>query len=417
MQDFRRLDSSELLSFARIIANAYPGLRIASDEDIQKTVERMQKRAEIEPKVDYYGLFRDGQLVGGLSLYTYDMNLLGTCVKAGGIGNLAVDLLRKKEKAARDMMLSTLRLLQEQGMLISLLYSFRPDFYRKMGYGYGAKMNRYVVRPVDLPKGPSKEHVTYLTRDDIVGMQACYTRFFEQTHGMIAKPADDMIRMFDASTVRVVGCRRGNLISGYMVFSFRQDKDGRFLVNDLLIKELVYDAPDDLLELMTFLHAQADQIRKVIVDTQEEFFHFLPEDPRNGSEDLIPSVYHVTNTQGVGLMYRVLDVREVMRLLSSRDFGGQTCKVRLTIEDSFLPENGGSAVVHFDGGLPSVKADSDEWQFEVCLPIAEFTSLLMGAVDFRSLNRYGLGGISDTRYIDTLDRLFRAPGPHCLTAF
>jgi hypothetical protein len=91
--------------------------------------------------------------------------------------------------------------------------------------------------------------------------------------------------------------------------------------------------------------------------------------------------------------------------------------VRLTIEDSFLPENGGSAVVHFDGGLPSVKADSDEWQFEVCLPIAEFTSLLMGAVDFRSLNRYGLGGISDTRYIDTLDRLFRAPGPHCLTAF
>ena len=417
MEGFRKLESQELPAFARIAVNAYPGMRIASDEDIQKYVERMRKHEELDPRIDYYGLFRSSALLGGFCMYNFDMNLLGVRAKAGGIGTLAVDLLHKKEKVARDTVLATLEHFRDGGTNMVLLYPFRPDFYRKMGFGYGTKMNRYSLRPADLPNGRSKEHVVYLGSDDITGIHACYERYFERTHGMMGKPAGEMVRMFDNPQIKVVGCKRDSNITGYMVFSFRQDAHGRFMSNDLLVRELVYDTRADLAELMTFLHSQADQIRKVVIDTQDESFHFLPTDPRDGSDDVIPSVYHVTNAQGVGLMYRVVDVAGIFGILRSHNFGSETCKVRFAVEDSLLPQNNGSTVVHFEAGQPTLKGDCYDWEVGVKMPVAEFSSLLVGAVDFTSLYTYGLADISNEKHLSTIDRLFKAPKPVCLTAF
>jgi hypothetical protein len=146
---------------------------------------------------------------------------------------------------------------------------------------------------------------------------------------------------------------------------------------------------------MAFLHSQADQIRKVIIDTQDESFFFLPVDARDGSMDMIPSVYHVTGTQGVGLMYKVVEVPGAFRLLKDHSFGGKTVKIRITIEDSFTPENSGSVVVHFTDGLPEVKDGTAPWDVEIVMDVAEFSSMLVGAVGFESLYTYGLAEISD----------------------
>jgi predicted acetyltransferase len=418
MDGFRKLEKDEIPSFARIAVNAYPGFRISSEEDIAKYAGRLQRHVEVDPRAYYFGLFRSGSLAGGFCMYDYfTLNLLGTRVKAGGVGNLGVDLTHKKEKVARDIMLATLRHFREKGISMVTLYPFRPDFYRKMGFGYGTTINRYTLRPADLPTGGSKEHVEFLTRDDIEGIHACYMRYFDRTSGMMAKPAAEMATVFDNPQIKVVGCKRDGTVTAYMLFSFKKDTQGRFLVNDLVVRELICDASADLLEMMTFLRSQADQIRKVVIDTQEEYFHYLPVDPRDGSDEMIPSVYHVVGSKGVGMMYKVVDIPGMFHLLGSRNFGDQTCGVKLTIRDSFQPENDGSVIVHFAGGLPTVKSEADGWDVQVTMDVAEFSSLLMGAVDFSSLHRYGLAVVSDEKRIATLDRLFRAPKPVCLTAF
>ncbi|MGE5580882.1 MAG: enhanced intracellular survival protein Eis [Bacillota bacterium] len=418
MDEFRKLGKDEMVSFARIAANAYPGFKISSDEDIQKYAARLEQRAEIDPRVGYYGLYREGTLTGGLCMWDcFKMNLLGVPVKAGGVGNLAVDLTRKKEKVARDMMLHSLRHFREKGAPIVTLYPFRPDFYRKMGFGYGTRIHRYTLNPADLSRGRTKEHIVYLTREDAYGMHECYMRFFSRTHGMMSKAQPEIAVMFDNAPLRVVGCKRDGKVTAYMAFTFRPDTQGRFLVNDILVRELVFDDREDLSEMMAFLHSQADQVRKVIIDTQDDHFFFLPVDPRDGSLDMIPSVYHVTGTQGVGLMYKVVDVPGVFGLLKDRSFGGMTLKVRLTIEDSFQPENSGSIVVHFTEGLPEVADQSAPWDVEITMDVAEFSSMLVGAVGFESLHNYGLADISDVSQIPVVDALFKAPKPICLTAF
>ena len=99
-------------------------------------------------------------------------------------------------------------------------------------------------------------------------------------------------------------------------------------------------------------------------------------------------------------MYRVLDTRKVFQVLREHNFG-QDCRLKLSIRDSFLPENDGSTIVHFEGGKPHLKKD-DDFEVEVRLNVSDFSSLLMGTVRFRRLHRYGLADISDPSYVDTV---------------
>jgi predicted acetyltransferase len=172
-----------------------------------------------------------------------------------------------------------------------------------------------------------------------------------------------------------------------------------------------------LSELLTFLYSQADQVRRIIVNTQDELFHHLLIDPCSSSGGLIPDVYHETNIQGLGIMYRVIDVPGVFERLGERDFGARSCTLRLSVDDSFLPENSGSILLRFkDGYLQST--DDGPHDAKVSLNIADFSSLLVGTVDFRTLVKYGLAKICDATCVDVVHRLFAVDEkPICTTPF
>jgi predicted acetyltransferase len=416
MREIRRLAGDEFLAFARISANAYPGFPIRTEEEVQRMAERSREQDQNQA-VAFYGLFEAGTLLGGMELYDFTMNVHGAQTPAAGVGGVAVDLLHKKEHAARDLIRFFLDAARQKGAALALLYPFRPDFYKQMGFGYGTKMNEYRVRPASLPKGPSKQHIAWLSPDDKPLLLGCYQRCQAQTHGLIQRSEADFARFFASLDRRVVGYRRDGQVQGYLVFGFQQHAQGNFLINDLRVDEFVYETREALAELLTFLRSQADQVRFVIIRTQDEEFHHLLLDPRNDSEALLPSIYHPSNVQGVGLMYRVIDLPGVFARLREHDFGGQTCRLRLAISDSFYPANAGSVVVSFQDGRPSISPE-DASDVEIRLDVAEFSSLLLGVVSFRSLYLYGLAEISDPAYLETINRLFLVPNkPICLTAF
>ncbi len=399
---------------ARVFADAYPGFKVTTEEDRARLAERALHLHEEEPTVQYHGLFRQGRLQGMMCFYDFSMNFLQARIPAGGIGQVAVALPHKKEHVAKEMMLYFLRHYRDRGTPLAALYPFRPDFYRRMGFGYGTKMNQYKVRPSALPRGPSKAQVRYLSEADRKALVACYQRYVANTHGMMEKSEREVKRLF-APQHRILGYEQDGDIQGYLVFTFEQGET--FLLNDIQIKEFIYENLQALSELLTFLHTQDDQIRHIIVNTQDEYFHYLLVDPRNDSQHLIPDVYHETNAQGVGLMYRVLDAPRLFDLLRERDFGGQTCTLELEIADSFLPENAGSLLLSFeDGRVRQVRGRTPD--VHVRLDIAEFSSLLTGSVDFCSLVRYGLAEIRQPEHTATINRIFAVDRkPICTTSF
>lgn len=415
MSEIRVLSTEDFDAFIDITINAYPGMQVVSEEKKERYKQRVLKVHEEDPTVLFYGLFREGRLLGGMRLHDFTMNFLGARIAAGGVGAIAVDLVHKKEHVAKEMMEYFIHHYRERGAPLLLLYPFRPDFYKKMGFGYGTKMNQYRVKPSALPKGPSKAHIRYLGESDKQALLDCYTRFMGKTHGMIEKSPSELDRLMTRPGTQIVGYEADGQVLGYLVFSFAHGEE--WLLNDIYVREFIYESREALSELLTFLHTQADQIRHIIFDTQDEYFHYLLLDPRNALASLIWEVYHESDIQGVGIMYRVIDVPGMFDLLKERDFGGQTCRLKLTIEDSFLPENAGSVFLCFEAGRLQ-RVDVEGCDVEVWMDVAEFSSLLVGTVNFKSLYRYGLVKISDPKYIGIVDRIFAVEDkPICTTPF
>lgn len=413
MSVVKPIPEGDLEKFAEIVANAYPAFPLSSAEEKERFKKNMGETYEATDRC-IYGLYREGQLLGGMIFYDFQINLFSAMRPVAGVGLVAVDLLHKKEKVAKEMIEFFLDHYHAQGVPMTMLYPFRPDFYKKMGYGYGSKVNEYRFSPSSLPRGKSKAHVRFLTAEDKAATIACYNRMAERTHGMTYAHAFRWNNLFSGGS-RIVGYEKDGRIDGYMVYSFEKGKN--FLVNDMVINELFYENREVLSEMTTFLHGQLDQIKQIVLSSHDDTFQHLLFDPRNGTENMINPISHESNIQGVGLMYRIIHMAGIFEAMAERDFGGQSCRVKITLEDTFFPRQAGSTVVHFENGRATV-VDADDYEVEMSLDVSEFSSLLMGVISFRKLFEYNLVEVSDPGYLDLLHRLFFVETkPICITRF
>jgi predicted acetyltransferase len=287
------------------------------------------------------------------------------------------------------------------GASLLLLWPFRPDFYRKMGYGYGRKYNKYSYKPEDLPRG-SKEGVAFMGEDNVDAMLECYNRYVARTHGMIYKKRaffERFIKQF-----KVVGYRNGDRVEGFLGLVFKKLYPDNPLMQNIEVEYMVYENPTALSRLLVFLQTQLDQVNRILFQTFDDDLHYISHDPRNGS----PHIFFINqeaNVQGVGVMYRILDTKRFFENLEDYSFNPESIRVQFNVRDSFVPENDEAITVHFKDGRPCLGEGCD---VEVSLNIEYLSSLMMGVVDFRKLWTYGLVEISDASYVDQLDRLL-----HC----
>ena len=415
----RPLAAEDLDAWLTLLANAYPIMELHTAEARATRVESARQRLDT-PGLRSYGLFEGDALLGGMRLHDFEMTCFETPLLVGGVGMVAVDLAHKKEHVARDLIAFYLRHYRERGAPLAILYPFRPDFYGAMGFGYGPKLNTYRIAPDALPAHGDRARVRFLTADDHGVVVALHNAVASRTHGMIPLTPVYAQNYLTQADQRLVGWfdARGAL-RGYLAFSFDlPDKKRSFLLQDLEIHELIYEESDALLGLLAFLRAQRDQVRAVVLHTLLDGFHYLLSDPRNGPDRPTPNVYHESNVQGVGLMYRLIDVRRFFAALPDHRFGAETLTLRLTIRDSFLPEQDGSVVVRFEQGAAHVERESARADVELTMAVGDASALLMGCVHLRTLYDFGLAQVSDLRQVSRLAALFHVERPPvCLTPF
>ncbi len=411
------LKEEDFIHFVDIVVGAYPG----SMDGLQPTKEQLKAlfmhNQYNDASINYYGLWEDNKLVGGMRLHDFEMNLFSNIIPIGGVGLVAVDLLRKKEKIAKELIAHFFKVFLEKNIHFVALYPFKPDFYKKMGFGYGSKIHQYLVEPTSFPKGSTKRHLIYLTSQDKLKLADCYNRVAAKRHGMFYKTESELSYIFKNPRNYIIAVEREDKIQGYMVFSFNKQSETNFLLNNLVIKEWIYETPEALLELSTFLNSQADQVNRIEWNTQEENVHFFLGDVRNGTNHLIPSVYHASAVSGVGLMYRIINVRGFFEALTAHNFNGQTLTCKLTVKDSLLPENNQQIIIKAIKGNINI-LDNENYDVEMMIDIAELSSLVMGVVTVQELFMLSKVKISDEQYIQALHQLFLVlEKPMCITAF
>ncbi len=409
----RKLAAEELDDFQLIAMKAYPAMLPDNfpAEAQQAWLERMKASNEENPLITYMGCFKDHTLAGGMVYFDFRMTLFDHQVDVGGIGLVCVDLLHKKEHAAKNIVKAFHDHYYEKGVTITALYPFRPDFYAAMGYGLGKKMNRYQFKPSSLPKG-SKNHIVKLGISDLSAIVECFNRYAQKTHGMIQTNEKGMERSIPK--LNVIGYKKDNTLQGFLAFSFKRVTPDNFILHDLIIEELIYENSDALHGLLAYLHTQADQVRNMYFHTQDDFFHYLLFDPRNGGQRIFLTSQE-SNIQGLGIMYRIINVKKLFTDLSSFNFRNQTVKLLLSLKDNFVELNNGKLLLHFENGVCSVKDDLKEFEVEIQMNIKEFSSMFMGVVPFRKLYSLGLAQISDLDYLGIVNQLFATEFPPITT--
>ena len=402
----------------RIVAEAYPSMGVVTNDDRRKMLERFREGVTDRLAIPY-GVFRDNRLLGVFRNWDFVLNVRNHQLPIGGLGMVAVDLTHKKEHVAKDIVEFFIRHYDERGCALVSLWPFRVDFYRDMGFGLGGRMFQYRLKPEYLPAGRGKEHVRYLTAADIPAINECQDRMFERRNGTM-QPSETYLRsqMKWAEALRFVGCEIDGRLDGYLIYRFR--KPGHpvtFMDYDMEVWQIIYHTPEALSELLSFLRSQLDQVGQIFLQIPEDEFYFLLRNPTYATGSKLIPTGHESHIAGVGIMYRVVDVRRLFGQLKDCDFNGVSLRLKLNLTDSFFPKNAGTTVVQFDSGKPHV-VGGDQYDVAIALDIAEFSSLLMGAVRFRSLVTYGLATISDPRHLDKVDRLFAYhERPICYTGF
>ncbi len=421
MEEIRQLTKSEHKDFMHIVLKGYPRFKMPFEPEAIGFQEMILHEGE-DPSIAHIGYFRDTQLLGVMRFHDLSMNFFSKEIPVGGMGMLEVDLLHKKEKIAKKMMLYYLDYYHQKRTPLLIIYPFSTEFYRKMGFGYGSKIYQYRLLPGSLRNRGAKNHLRYLGKEKREALLSCYIRVFKKTHGLIRKNAYELNELFDNPDNIIVGFEKNGRISGYIVFTFQRGierdiyADNRYK-NDIYVKEFVYESSEALGEILSFLASQYEQVNRIIINTHDEDFHHLLTDPGNGSDNVMSPLYHESSVSGVGLMYRVIGAEGLFSQLKNHSFADVTCTLRFDIEDSFYEKCSKSFTVHFENGFPQVLVNAG-FDIEVRMDISDFSSLMMGVVSFNRLYEYGLAEVSDKKYIGTINMLFSAKEkPVCLTGF
>ena len=399
----------ELLAFASIASRAYPGFG-RGEEEIAQGVREL----ESEETNSFWGCYEGNHLLGGMRILDLSLNYSGKFIPAGGLGYVAVGLPSKKRGVARDMVRFFLDYCRHHGMGMSLLYPFRPDFYHRMGFGFGQEGRMFALAPERVPYHSLAPKVRSLGEEDLEALADCYHDFARSRHGYCCKTEREIKALL--KTQGLYGYPRSGPLEGYLAFDFARAHDTNALKHDLIIREWVWHHPRAFSELASFLHSQRDQVHRISFSTQQPDFHFLSPDPRNPTDNMFNKHYHECYTGGVGLMYRITSLPLLLDAIAHRNFNDLDCRLNLEVEDSFCPQETGSYQLLFQGGRVSLD-DHPEEGIAVSLDVAELSSLLMGSVEFSTLYRLGKVKV-DPDAVSLLSHLFWCQQrPECVTSF
>ncbi|GGA42547.1 GNAT family N-acetyltransferase [Psychrobacillus lasiicapitis] len=416
----RLLQNKDLEAVADIVAFAYPGMNIQTSEKKLEFIGRLTKEQEEQNGIQYFGYFnKEEELLGIYRLHDFECNVNGKFQRIFGIGMVAVHLLHKKEKVAFKLLSHFHQYASQEKVSLVSLYPFNPSFYRNMGYGYGPMKYEFKIKPNALVSDGEKGLVKFLSPKDEEAIVALYNDYAQKNHGMIKRTWTERQRIKNGVTNYVGVIENGQLL-GALAFTLEPLKDSHFLHQHMIVHEWIWNDPNGYKQIAAWLYSQQDQVDRIIFRTNDASFLYTLSNPLNGSNHLIPSVYHEVAHAGSGLMYRITNVVDFIHEMNFQQLRRPDEYIRLLIEieDTFLKEQNGLYEVIYNGDFwNATKISNTNEEATIKIGIHDLSSWWMGCISIEMLHNYGAASIRDID-IKKLDEWFKPKqSPICFTSF
>lgn len=342
----RHAERRDIPGLAELWTRAFPG---------ERTVE--QRQAHLETGGVFGGIEtawlaeRAGRMVGAFRAYALTQHMHGGTYRMMGLAAVAVDETARRRGVGRELCLHAIRVARERGDVLSVLYPFRPAFYRTLGWGTVGELHTYRFRPESLPSYDPGA-VRRVGNDDNAGIAACYARFAQRTNGPLQRTARIWRHHLNGNGLHAyVTGEEG--ITGYLLVRF--GRSGSPDERPLYVRELIATDQDACRSLLGWVSAQRDAWRVIVYEAapDEHFVHRLSE-PRPPGFHSTRNLWAPVARVARGPMLRILDVP---RVFEQRKRWGPAAPVRFGLElsDPLVPENTGSFDIEYDGSRSTVR--------------------------------------------------------------
>lgn len=402
--EFRKAEPADVIPLAELWNQAFPGTRTVAD-----------RIRQLETGIPYGGLEsawlveERGRLAGAFRAYRMIEHLGGAALPMLGIAGVATAPTARRRGVGKALCRHALRVGRDRGDVISVLYPFRPSFYRALGWGLAGELEAYRFSPGALPVYDEAADVRAGGPRDREGIAACYARVAARTNGLIERDPVLWSYHLDVAGVYPFLYAPDGAVRGYVLARF--DRGPAPEAGSLSIVELV--AEDDVAyrALLGWIALQRDQVREVHYEARpDERLELRLTDPRPPSFRPIRGLWFPTARRIRGPMLRVLDVPAA---LEARTRWGDDVAfiVSLEIDDPDLPENRGPWQVAFEAGRATVTEARSTHPNDAALTTdaATFAEIYTGTLSPSTAVRFGLAtGDGELR---ALDRIFTLDPP------
>ena len=336
-------------------------------------------------------------LLGTVLHYDFRTNFHGEIIPTAGIGSLAVDLLHKKKRVAYELIQASIDRAINSGVDLYHLYPFNTRFYRNFGFGYGAPVYTYCIRPEDFLDEGDRTVLVYGSEDDYKAIFDFYDDFAMKHHGMSLLTTGDKRRLNKMNKGKLIIAKDQDRIIGYMVFTIEGIDKHNNQAQKLHVHEILYQEKA-LKAFGSFFKTQKDQVSYIQLTTHDDKFHHILSNThfarKPETQDLISLK---VSDKSLGLMPLVLNPQNLLDKLPSP----QKC---IKFHITYLNKETVNASIG--------KGDV----IEMTLSINDFSSWVTGIITLESLN--DLGRLETTcNDLRDFDRHFYFEKPKSITRF
>lgn len=376
--EFKVIDKRNVTDCIRGWKASFPN---RSYEDALETA-----REQVE-SLYYFGAYEGGVYKGLIVGADTSFNFRGAKLPGIELDHLHVEPLYRKQGVSRFLIGQFQEFAVEKGYFMINVGPFSTEFYRNMGYGFGAKI-------MTLTASPEK----FQFFQDSVGILTYYdgVRFRDEVEAFVRDKRvsyhggfnfkelslkDKFEKMGDKNRIVVLAVKKGK-VCGLIHYE---------AARKIVIEDFFFEGPHAMKALSSYLHSLKGNIESITV------------------ENAYPPLLAICNepsqiTLREESMVKVVQIREFLEALSHIDFEAKDQEMTFKLYD---PLTGGVERISLacrGGRLKVIDGAASDLLIEMNL--SDFTTMLFSQQSFATYAEVGLAGISDGTMIPAVSRLF-----------
>lgn len=334
------------------------------------------------------GVFDGAQMVGGASIFSFEMTVPGGRIPMAGVSWVSVMPTHRRRGILSSMMRRQLHDLHESGgEAVAGLTASEPPIYGRFGYGLASRVARLTIprqySGLRMPAGSDAVSLRFVSTEE--SRDACeevYARQVPKRPGMLVRTpawanayaADPDDWRAERSRLRTVLAEREGQVIGYTRYRVKQEFSNGAPAGRVSVSELYGDDAAAYAVLLRYLTS-------IDLMTTTE----LPGVPLDAPQLLLLDNVRAANVCVRDCLYiRLIDVD---RALASRTYSAQIDMV-IDVTDTFCPWNAGRW--RLTGGEKGATCERTNAAPDIALGVRELGSAFLGGTSLASLGAASL---------------------------